>query len=291
MENDGAKRSHRGLDRKEAASLVQLAQSKLDNLENEMRELFRNKELESQVQIVGDRMGAFSREYRVNYADGDVSNAVQELVNQIMSIGSEKAGAIISKAITNSLSAMFSSVNVQEESKRLFVVLLEGVAMVRYDIWVWKSAEQDQALFQHTQSVVAITYARSVIDHTKLSEDELNDGIYRSLGGAGVKEVIEYKRELMELFDLSANTAHIPPAQNSVLRAAPAALRATPAAFRAAPAASPAEDSSRLLGRELLGRLRTAAPLAADQPPSRPVPVSAEIQELLTLDPGGCQAK
>ena len=270
--------------KKEAASLVQLAQSKLDNLENEMRELFRNKELEAQVQIVGDRMGAFSREYRVNYADGDVSNAVQELVNQIMSIGSEKAGAIISKAITNSLSAMFSSVNVQEESKRLFVVLLEGVAMVRYDIWVWKSAEQDQALFQHTQSVVAITYARSVVDHTKLSEDELNDGIFRSLGGASVKEVIEYKRELMELFNLSAGNAL--PVQNAALRTAPARN----AALRAVPAGSPApeEDS---LDRELLDRLRAVAPLAAAQPAPRPAPVSPEIQELLTLDPGAYHAK
>lgn len=191
--------------KKEAAALVQLANFKLDALESEMREKFRNRELESQVEIVGDRMGAFYREYRVNYSTGDLGSAVDDLLGQIMTIGSEKATAIISKALKNALRSMFTEVNVAEENRRLFVVLLEGVAMVRYDIWVWKSSEQDQALFKHAESVVAITYARSVVDHNKLTEDELNDGIAKSLGGVSTQEIIEYKKELLELFNLKAN--------------------------------------------------------------------------------------
>lgn len=252
--------------KKEAASLVQLANSKLDNLENKMKDMFRNKELEAQVQIVGDRMGAFSREYRVNYSDGDVSGAVDDLIGQIMDIGTEKAAAIISKAIKNSLNAMFTSVSVLEEEKQLFVVLLEGAAMVRYDIWVWKSCEQDQSLFKHAESVVAISYARSVVDHTKLTEDELNDGISRSLGGVSLKDIIEYKRELLELFKLKAN--------DTVCTVPDVSL--------------PAGESDAQLNGALMQMIAATADQAVKQAKTpRSSIIRPEIQELLGLNTSG----
>ncbi len=257
--------------KKEAASLVQLANSKLDNLENKMKQMFHNKELEAQVQIVGDRMGAFAREYRVNYSDGDMSKAVEELISQIMDIGTEKAATIISKAIKNGLNAMFTSVSVSEEEKQLFVVLLEGAAMVRYDIWVWKSCEQDQSLFSHVESVVAISYARSVVDHTKLTEDELNDGINRSLGGASLKEIIEYKKELLELFKLKAN--------NTMLCAVP-------------DNSLPPEQANAQLNGALMQMIAATADQAVDQAKTlQPPIVKTEIQELLALDTSGYQPK
>lgn len=191
--------------KKEVTQLVGNANLKLNDMENKLREMFRNKEMESQMEIVGDRMGAFSREYRVNYSDGDFSKAVNELVGEIMNIGSDSAKNIISRTIKNALNAMFTSVVASEEEKRMFVVMLEGVALVRYDIDVWKSAEADSAIFQHCQSVVAITYARSVVDHTKISEDELNDAIYSFLGDASLDEVIAYKKKLIELLHINVN--------------------------------------------------------------------------------------
>lgn len=256
--------------KKEAASLVQLANSKLDTLESKMKEMFRNKELEAQVQIVGDRMGAFSREYRVNYTDGNVSKAVDDLIGQIMEIGTEKAAAIISKAIKNSLNAMFTSVSVSEEEKQLFVVLLEGAAMVRYDIWVWKSCEQDKALFNHVESVVAISYARSVVDHTKLTEDELNDGINRSLGGASLREIIEYKKELLELFK----------------------LKVTDTVCAMPDVSLPTEETNAQLNSALMQMITATADQAADQAKNLRSPiVRPEIQELLALDASEYQPK
>lgn len=191
--------------KKEVTELVAKANLKLDTMETRLREKFRNKELESQMEIVGDRMGAFSREYRVNYSDGDVSKAVNELIDDIMNIGSESAKKIISKTISNALKAMFTSVVASEEEKLMFVVMLEGAALVRYDIDIWKSAESDSALFKHCQSVVAITYARSVVDHTKITDDELNDAIHSFLGNASLDEVIAYKKKLIELLKINVN--------------------------------------------------------------------------------------
>lgn len=55
--------------------------------------------------------------------------------------------------------------------------------------------------------MVAITYARSVVDHTKVSEDELNDAINRYLGGsAPIDDIIAYKKKLIELLKLNVNS-------------------------------------------------------------------------------------
>ena len=105
---------------------------------------------------------------------------------------------------------MFSSAGVEEEEKRLFLVVMEGAALIRYDFYIWKSSEQDEALFKHAESVVAITYARSIIDHTKVSEDELNDAIGRALGNVNIGGIIEYKKQLLELYKLKASGVDSP---------------------------------------------------------------------------------
>ncbi|OEJ16130.1 hypothetical protein BFL38_11850 [Brachyspira hampsonii] len=184
--------------KEEVDKLVMLANLKLDTLENKLKDLFKNKQLDGQIQIIGDHMGNFSREYRVNYKDGNISKAVNDLVEQILFIGDKSAKDIISKCITNTLNAMFTSIAVTEEEKRLFVIMLEGVALVRYDFYVWRSAECDKSIFKHATDIVAITYAKSVIDHIRVSEDELNDAIYKFLGGnVPLADVIKYKKELI----------------------------------------------------------------------------------------------
>lgn len=105
---------------------------------------------------------------------------------------------------------MFASASLDEEEKRLFLVVMEGAALIRYDFYIWKSAEQDKALFKHAESVVAITYARSIVDHTKVSEDELNDAIGRSLGNVTIQEIIDYKKQLLELYKLKVSGVELP---------------------------------------------------------------------------------
>jgi hypothetical protein len=99
------------------------------------------------------------------------------------------------------LKAIFSSVGVTESEKQLFRVNFEKVALVRYDFYVWKYSSRSDGLFQNIKSVIAYTYARSVVDHEKLSEDELNDAIEQSMGGnAEPDEVKTYKEKLIDLW-------------------------------------------------------------------------------------------
>lgn len=205
----------------EVQVLVQLATYKLESLENELKNMFRNKELEGQLQIVGDRMGEFIQDYRVDYEVGDVSAAVSDIVNTIMDLGSEDARKIIAKTINNALKAFFSQTAVTEGQRKLFVVGFESVAMIRYDFYVWKYRSQSNGLFTTTKSVVAFTYCRSVIDHEKVSEDELNDAINRSFGGhLSPEELGKYRDSLDQLWkrDLKRIPSEVSMAEYANLR-------------------------------------------------------------------------
>ena len=188
---------------KEVEVLTQMANYKLDSLEQKILEQFRNKEQLGKIEIVGDRLGEFIRDYRVRYEDGDVSEAVTTIVNEIMAIGEEDAKSLIAKTINNALKAIFATVGITESEKQLFRVNFEKVALVRYDFYVWKYSSRSDGLFTNTKSVVAFTYARSVVDHEKLSDDELNDAIEQSMGGnAEPEEVQKYKEKLIELWKI-----------------------------------------------------------------------------------------
>lgn len=193
----------------EVEVLSQMATYKLDSLEQKIREQFRNKEELGRIEIVGNRLGDFVRDYRVNYQDGDVSAAITDIINEIMLIGEEGAKSLIAKTINNALKAMFTSVSVGEEERQPFRVVFEKVALVRYDFYVWRYTSHSEGIFTCTKSVVAFTYARSVVDHEKLSDDELNDAIEHSMGGnAEPDEVQKYKERLIELWKTRlANTS------------------------------------------------------------------------------------
>lgn len=192
---------------KELGLLTQMANYKLDALEARILDQFRNKEVAGKIEVVGDRLGEFTRDYRVNYQDGDVSAAVNGIVDELMSIGEKGAREIIGKTISNALKAMFVSVGASEEEKRLFRVNFEKVALVRYDFYVWRYNSKSSGLFTTTKGVVAYTYARSVVDHKRVSDDELNDAIEQSMGGlADPAAVLAYKKQLIELWSVHQDT-------------------------------------------------------------------------------------
>ena len=105
---------------------------------------------------------------------------------------------------------MFTNVITNEEDKMIFMISLESNFLVRYDIYVWRKYEADNGLFKYAKSIVAITYARSVIDHTKVSEDKLNDAIYRCLCKASIEEVIAYKKSLADTFKFTHTNVNFP---------------------------------------------------------------------------------
>lgn len=199
---DAAKEAER-----EVQLLIDLANNKLDALEAKLRDEYQNKDAYGKIEIVGDRLGEFSRDYRVNFQDGDIGAGVQEIVAEIMDMGDESAKKLISRTITSALKAMFATTAAGAEEKRLFKVVFERVAVVRYDIFVWRYSVRSDGLFQQTKSVIAYTYARGVVDHSKVSVDELNDAIAQSMPGATIDEISAFKQKLNAIFEAQKTQA------------------------------------------------------------------------------------
>jgi lysyl-tRNA synthetase class I len=84
------------------------------------------------------------------------------------------------------------------------------MALVRYDFYVWKYESSSNGLFKNTKSIVAYTYASSVIDHTKVTKDQLLQAIYNSLGNNATPEsVTEYVKKLQHAWEaLEATSPH-----------------------------------------------------------------------------------
>ena len=153
------------------------------------------------IEIVGDRLGEFARDYRVNFQDGDVGSGVQGIVDEIMNIGETSAQRLIAKTLNNALKSLFVSTVAGEEERQLFKVVFEKVAIVRYDLYVWRYTVRSDGLFKQTKSVVAYTYARGVVDHSKVSIDELNDAIAQSMPDATLEEIAAFKLKLQEIYN------------------------------------------------------------------------------------------
>ena len=125
-----------------------------------------------------------------------------------MLIGDAKAKDIVGGVITNALDAMFSSVGVTESQQQLFTIAFAGMALVRYDFYVWKYDSTSNGLFKNTKSIVAYTYASSVIDHAKVTQDQLLQAIYNSLGtNASPESVTEYVKKLEAAWEALEGTS------------------------------------------------------------------------------------
>lgn len=194
---------------REIGILVDLANAKLDALESKLRDSYRNKEIHGKIEIVGDRLGQFARDYRVNFQDGDIGGGIQSIVSDIMNIGDEPAQQLIAKTINNALKSIFTSVSAGEEEKQLFKVVYERVAIVRYDFYIWRYTVRSDGLFKQTKSVIAFTYARGVVDHTKVSVAELNDAIAQSMPGATIEQIAEFKEKLRKIYDVQKSITPI----------------------------------------------------------------------------------
>ena len=185
----------------EAALLVKLANFKLDALENLIRDKYRNKQLEGQIELIGDRLNSFIKGYRVNVDDGQIGDAINGIISAITNVEKEDTRKVISKTIQSTLAAMFSTSVVEEQQQQVFIVTFEGLALVRYDFYVWRYNSSSNGVFKNIKSVLAYTYSRSTIDPSKVSPAELAQAVFESMGSkATPSQVAEYVKEMQAVY-------------------------------------------------------------------------------------------
>ncbi|NJR58095.1 MAG: hypothetical protein HC769_04070 [Cyanobacteria bacterium CRU_2_1] len=93
--------------------------------------------------------------------------------------------------ISTALDAFIGSTEAGESEEKIYVVVPENNSFVRADIAIWKYHLESQKIIDKSDTAVAYVLCKSVIDHTKLSIDELIYLVSDALAKRPLKHFVE----------------------------------------------------------------------------------------------------
>lgn len=161
--------------------LLIAAKGKIRAYRDEINEQFMNPALVDKTQIPGIRSMRFIEQYHVaskSSFNQQVSDHLTQAIDAFFSIGGNQntKEAIqngVKALITTALDAFLGGTEAGESEEKFYVVVPENNAFIRTDIFVWKYHMAEKSLGDNSDSAVAYVMCKSVIDHTKVTLDEL----------------------------------------------------------------------------------------------------------------------
>jgi hypothetical protein len=168
---------------KERLNLLLLAaKAKLRSYTDEINEMFMNPGLIDKTEIPGIRAIRFIEQYHVAAKSSFSQTVGDHLTNAIdafFSIGGKdqdtkdavKGG--IKALISTALASFIGSTEVGESEQKVYLIIPENNAFVRVDIACWKYVFDQQKITHEADTSVAYLLCKSVIDHSKVTIDEL----------------------------------------------------------------------------------------------------------------------
>lgn len=160
--------------------LLMAAKAKLQAYRDEINENFTNPGQVDKKQIPGIRAIKYIEQYHVatqNSFSEQVKGHLDHAIDAFFSIGgNENKGSVksgLKSVIAGALDAFIGSTSAGESEEKTYIVIPENNAFVRVDIACWKYNFSQQKILNQHDSAVAYILCKSVIDHTKLSIDEL----------------------------------------------------------------------------------------------------------------------
>lgn len=160
--------------------LLMAAKAKLQAFRDEINENFTNPGQVDKKQIPGIRAMKYIEQYHVatqNSFSDQVKEHLNHAVDAFFSIGGndnkENVKSGLKSLISGALDAFIGSTSAGESEQKTYIVIPENNAFVRVDIACWKYNFSQQKILNQHDSAVAYILCKSVIDHTKLSIDEL----------------------------------------------------------------------------------------------------------------------
>lgn len=162
--------------------LLVAAKAKVRGYRDEINEQFMNPGMIDKIQVPGIRAIRFIEQYHVaskSSFNQQVSDHLGQAIDAFFSIGGKDADtkkAIqggVKSLISAGLDGFIGSTEAGETEEKIYVIVPENNAFVRADICLWKYHMSDNALSANTDTAVAYVLCKSVVDHTKITLDEL----------------------------------------------------------------------------------------------------------------------
>lgn len=161
--------------------LLKLAKTKIQTYKDKIEMNFSNPASIDKVQIPGIRAMRYIEQYHVATKEGlddKISDHMDAAIDAFFSIGGEgdtkkAVQSGVKSLISTALSGFIGSTEVGESEQQIYVVVPENNAFVRADIACWKYHFEQHKFIQQTDTAIAYILCKSVVDHTKITLDEL----------------------------------------------------------------------------------------------------------------------
>lgn len=149
------------------------------------------------VQILGGHPLRYHEESLVDITD-DTDDKIYEVIGDFFPGASDVTKDAFKVAIDQNLKGIVEDAAVGGRTVRAFYVIPENGAIVRVDAIYWKYGFSEAGVIGDHKNAFCCLFAKSIVDHTKISLDELIGLVSEQSGGADVKEVIDEVNEIWE---------------------------------------------------------------------------------------------
>lgn len=162
--------------------LLLAAKAKIQAYREEINEAFLNPAMIDKKQIPGIRAIRFIEQYHVASRESfnkQVSDHLGAAIDAFFSIGGKDVDTKkavqsgVHSLISTALDGFIGATAAGESEQKIYVIIPENNAFVRVDIACWKYNFTQEKLIAQSDSAVAYVLCKSVVDHSKLTIDEL----------------------------------------------------------------------------------------------------------------------
>lgn len=178
--------------------LQKMAEAQTEVFKNELKLMLSSDSLDK-VEIVGKRAFKYYSSQHVGISR-DCDKAIASAVDDFFS-GKDGVKLGFQKLVKQALSGIIGNSSLGESKEDLFFIYPENFAVVRVDVKCYKYNFSSKDIFaNNVQNVFCYTMAKSIVDHTKLTIDELLYMVTDMVGSDDIKVISEFINTLKEVW-------------------------------------------------------------------------------------------
>lgn len=184
--------------REQFSFLQKMAESKTDQFKSDLQSMLRGGT--EDVEIVGNRAMSYHSGQHVDIKAG-ASDSIKKAIQHFFK---GKDGVIdgFESIVEASLDTLLGNQSIGAQEEQMFFIYPENFAIVRVDVKFYKYSFSNKNIIAKTENIFCYTLSKSIVDHTKLTIDELLYLVTDMIGADHIKEVKEFIQELKEVWKM-----------------------------------------------------------------------------------------
>lgn len=184
-------------EREQLAFLRSAAATRLSLYMEQFKDVLHDPEAVGKVHILGGHPLRYHEETLVDITD-DTDDKIYEVIGDFFPGASDVTKDAFKTAIDQNLKGIVDEALVGGKKVQAVYVIPENGAIVRVDAIYWKYGFSEAGIIGSHKNVFCCLFAKSIVDHTQISLDDLIGLVSEQSGGAEVKEVIDEIKEIWE---------------------------------------------------------------------------------------------